>query len=65
MAESVGFEPTEQDCSTVFKTAALNQLDQLSILVLRTGLEPVTYGLEDRCSHSIELSEHIGSPRKI
>lgn len=31
-------------------------------MVLRTGLEPAAYGLEDRCSDPVELSEHIGGP---
>ncbi len=34
-------------------------LKKLFLLAFRVGLEPTTYGLEDRCSIPTELTEHI------
>ena len=52
-AEDVGFEPTVPLGTTVFKTAAFDHSANLP-LVHPTGVEPVTYALEVRCS--IQLS---------
>ena len=57
LEESVGFEPTEHFCSSVFKTDAINQTLPTFHVALGIGLEPITLWLTARCS-TIELPKN-------
>lgn len=57
MEESVGFEPTEHFCSTVFKTVALNQTLPTFHVALGARLELATLWLTARCS-TVELPKN-------
>ena len=53
-AEAKGFEPLRRFRLPVFRTSAIDQLCQTSILVMRVGVEPTIGSFVDCCS--VQLS---------
>lgn len=59
MEDSVGFEPTEHFCSTVFKTVAINQTLPTIHMVETVGIEPTQNTGLQPVALPTELNLHV------